>query len=284
MKYNFINSHSKSSFEIIKNKESLFIKKYPKKIDLRELSSVNKQNNFKNYIIENYLIESSKIISKIPEIKKKKFYLLKYYSGKSGSDLLQYGNYEEISVLKKFFYNYFNVNLNNKNFYYLDKDIILSKIESIKKNIKINEIKIIAKKIISKVQSKINKNILYPLSNTCHGDLTLGNIIINSESKKIILIDFQKTYHDNIVQDLSKVFQDFKLNWTSRYFSSLDKIRSSIIYNSIINESFWNDINKKTKEALNQEILITLLRIFPYLKKKDKISIQWLISSFNKLI
>jgi len=54
MKYNFINSHSKSSFEIIKNKKSLLIKKYPKKIDLRELNSVNKQNNFKNYIIENY--------------------------------------------------------------------------------------------------------------------------------------------------------------------------------------------------------------------------------------
>jgi hypothetical protein len=284
MKYNFINSHSKSSFEIIKNKKSLLIKKYPKKIDLRELSSVNKQNNFKNYIIENYLIKSSKIISKIPEIKKNKFYLLKYYSGKSGSDLLQYGNYEEISILKKFFYNYFNANLNNKNFYYLDKDIILSKIDSIKKDIKIKEIKIIAKKIISKVQKKINKNILYPLSNTCHGDLTLGNIIINSKNKKIILIDFQKTYHDNIVQDLSKVFQDFKLNWTSRSFSSLDKVRSRIIYNSMINDSFWNDLNKKIKKSLNQEILITLLRIFPYLKKEDKISIQWLISSFNKLI
>jgi hypothetical protein len=52
----------------------------------------------------------------------------------------------------------------------------------------------------------------------------------------------------------------------------------------MINDSFWNDINKKIKKSLKQEILITLLRIFPYLKKEDKISIQWLISSFNKLI
>jgi tRNA A-37 threonylcarbamoyl transferase component Bud32 len=114
-------------------------------------------------------------------------------------DFIQIGALQGEAIIFKwgfifiaFFYNYFNAKLNNKNFYYLDKDIILSKIDSIKKDIKIKEIKIIAKKIISKVQKKINKNILYPLSNTCHGDLTLGNIIINSKNTLLFAPSVEK--------------------------------------------------------------------------------------------
>ena len=36
------------------------------------------------------------------------------------------------------------------------------------------------------------------------------------EKNKIYLIDFLKTYNDGIGQDLSKIYQEFILGWSSR--------------------------------------------------------------------
>ena len=51
------------------------------------------------------------------------------------------------------------------------------------------------KKIVRKIYSKLDK-IKINFRGSCHGDLTLSNIIINRD-KKIILLDFLNTFERN---------------------------------------------------------------------------------------
>jgi hypothetical protein len=284
MKYDSIYSYSQSKFEILKKNKKFFIKKYPKKMDSRELDSIKKQNSFLDFKTNNFKIVSAKIILDKNKFTNKKYYLIEYHQGKNSDQILQLSNKYEINILKNFFYSYFQNNLRKLEFTLLDKNILLSKIEEIEKKVIDNELKKISYKYFFLAKKNFKKDIYYPNSNQCHGDLTLSNIIVNSDSKKIILIDFQKTYNDNIIQDLSKIYQEFELHWSARYLSNFTSIRANIVYKSIIDNQFWSALNSNVLKSLNSEILMTLLRIFPYVKKNDKITLKWLIKSLNKIV
>ena len=116
----------------------------------------------------------------------------------------------------------------------------------------------------------------------CHGDLTLSNMIL--KKNKICLIDFLKTYNDGILQDLSKVYQEFVLGWSSRQLSEQEKLRSKIICKKIINKKFFDLFSKKILKHLHFEILMTLFRIFPYVNKNDYLTIKWLKNSINYVL
>ena len=210
---------------------------------------------------------------------------MEYFNGKSGANILLNGNVHEVNILRDYFYNLFYVKYKKLNFFQIDRDIVYSKIAEIENKIRNNkENKFFIKKVIPLIKKKLKKTLYYPTERSCHGDLTLGNIIVNLKEKRIILIDFQKTYNDNITQDLAKIYQEFELNWTSRYFSSILKTRALIVYSSILNNDFWKNLDKNLKTSLNFEIYITLLRILPYLKENDVITKNWLVKSFNRLL
>ena len=134
------------------------------------------------------------------------------------------------------------------------------------------------KDMLDEARAEIN---FYP-NGICHGDLTLSNVII--EKKNIYLIDFLKTYHDSILQDLSKVYQEFILGWSSRYLNGNEKLRSEIYYKKIIDQNFFQLFSKKMLNFLNFEVMMTLFRIFPYVQKDDKITINWLLKSVEKVL
>ena len=213
-------SYSKSKFSLIKIKNKIFIKKKPIKINKREFLSIKKQNNFKTYYLGDYEVHSAKIIEDKKYIKKYKNYLVEFFSGKNGEDILLTGNKEEISILKKFFYNYFFTNNDTNNIKLRDKKIILKKIKAIKKNKNLKQIKNI-NLILNYLNKLLKKKIYFFKSEQCHGDFTLSNFIINSKKKKITLIDFQSTYQENLLQDFSKIYQDFTLNWSARKFKKV---------------------------------------------------------------
>jgi len=280
MKYANQSSHSKSKFSLIKIKNTIFIKKKPVKIDKREFLSIKKQNNFKTYYLNGYEILSAKIIENTRYIKKNKNYLVEFFNGKNGMDILLSGNKEEISILKKFFYNYFFVINDINNIKLSEKKIIYQKIKEIKKKTNVLKIKNIDLFFIY-LDKLLKKKIYLFQSDKCHGDFTLSNFIINSKDKKIILLDFQTTYQENLMQDFSKLFQDFSLNWTARNFTNNDFLRSQIIYSSIVDKSFWNKINKKMINSLKLEFLMTVLRIIPYVNKEDSLTKDWIKNSLS---
>ena len=279
MKYNTDISYSKSKFSLIKYDKKIFIKKKPLKIDKREFQSIIKQNNFKSFYIDKYLVQSAKIIYAKNFIKKTRSYLVEYANGKNGEEVLLTGNREEINILNNFYLKYFFKENKLKNITLRSKKSIIQKIEMIKKKVKIKKID----PIFNFIKTLLEKKLYMYDCTTCHGDFTLSNIIIDNKKKKITLIDFQTTYEDNALQDLSKIYQEFTLNWTSRKFNNTDKLRSKIVYKSIINENFWKKIDKKMKDSLKLEFAMTILRIVPYIDEKDNKTINWIFKSFNTI-
>ena len=234
MKYESSASHSKSKFSLIKIKNKIYIKKKPNKIDNRELQSIQKQNNFIPFKVNNYDVIAAKIISKKKFIRKNKYYYIEFFRGKSGQDILLTGNKEEIEILKNFLNEYFFKNVNLNKIKSRNLLLIRKKISLLKKNIKVKKIKNF-KKIFTFISKSLNKKNFTFEENFCHGDLTLSNIIINYKTKKIILIDFLKSYDDNIMQDISKIYQDFVLMWSARDLKNVDSLRSKIVYEKIFN-------------------------------------------------
>jgi len=275
-------SYSKSQFFLIKKDNKFLIVKKPKKIDKRELLSIKKQNNFQSYFIENYKVTSAKILGNEKDIKNKKRYLIEYFDGKSGEDILLQGNKEEINILKKFFYNYFFKVKNNIHLELRDLKEYKEKIKNLKKNKNFKLIKN-SKKILLFVDNILKKKIYTFSLKKCHGDLTLSNLIVNFKKKEIILIDFLSTYEENLIQDFSKLFQEFNLHWTARKYDKIDYLRSSIVYESIINYNFWKKIDSKLTNSLKLEFIMTILRIIPYVDKDDEKTINWIENSLDKI-
>ena len=281
IKISFNSSFSKSNFELINYQNQLFLKKKFSEPKDRDFESIQKNNFFKN----NFKIKNLKInkiyIKNSAEFKKKKYFLTNYIDGYSGDLILKNHGLKEIKILKNFLKDYFNTLKKNMVWKKLEKKKFIKKINEISKNTKNKYLKNIFeanKKVLIKNLNKIQN---YPVG-LCHGDLTLSNIII--KRNKIYLIDFLKTYNDGISQDLSKVFQEFVLGWSARHLNEDSILRSKIIYENILEKNFFNSFSNDIKTVLKFEILLTLLRIFPYVKNNDKITIKWLENSIKKSI
>ena len=82
------------------------------------------------------------------------------------------------------------------------------------------------------------------------------------------------------MQDLSKLFQEFNLGWTSRNFSKINKLRSEIVCKSILKNDFWRMFNKNMLHSFKVEFIMTILRIIPYVDINDKITLDWIYESF----
>ena len=278
----FENSFSDNKISFLKINHKYFIKKKIKFFDKREIDSINKQNKFNSFFIDDYKVISAKITYDLN--KNRSFYLIDFYQGKNGMDLLLTGNVKEIKILNKFFLNnYFNFN-NKISYEKISKYIFLKKIEEIEKKIKNKKFIFFKDKIILNIKKKFSKDVYYPKNNVCHGDLTLSNIIVNSTKKYIVLFDFQKTYNDNIIQDYSKIYQDMVLNWTARKFSPNHKTRACVVYENLVPKNYWDKLDPMLLKPIKQEVSMTLLRILPYVKSGDILTLKWLNSSLKKIL
>jgi len=227
---------------------------------------------------------SAKVRTTFPIIKSKKYYDMLFYDGKSGDQILQKANIKEIKFLKHWIEkNFFKKKI--EIFCKLDVNIYINKLNDILKKIKEKRfLKIFSKKYIPDFKNLLNsKNIYYPKAQQCHGDLTLANMIINYPKKKLILFDFLKTHNDNIIQDYAKLYQEFKLGWSGRYFDSIQNTRSLIVYQNVISDIQWRSLDINLKKAIIIETIMTLFRILPYINLKDKLTFNWVLQSLIKL-
>ena len=51
---------------------------------------------------------------------------------------------------------------------------------------------------------------------SCHGDLTLENIIVTTNNE-LYLIDFLDSFYDSWMIDIAKLLQDLELKWSYRF-------------------------------------------------------------------
>ncbi len=276
----FFNSFSNSKFELTNKEKKIYLKKIISNPKIKDFESIQKNNFFNKTIsIKNVKTQNIKIKS-FNDLKKKKYFVSEYIEGNAGDSILTNLGYNEIKLIKNFIEEYFIFLKKNVKWTKLEKEIVIIKLDKIKKKIKIPILKNLFKKNRKKIINELSYIQYFPRG-FCHGDLTLSNMIITK--KKIYLIDFLKTYNEGISQDLSKIYQEFILGWSARKLDKQHLLRSEIIYQKIIPSNFFKSFSKKFRKVLKYEILMTLLRIFPYVNKNDKITINWLIKSFNKL-
>ena len=82
-------SFSGSKFQLFERNQKIYIKKFYKNINERDLKSFQKQKDFKSYFIDKYQVESANI-EKINSTRK--LITLNYYPGLSGSELILNGD------------------------------------------------------------------------------------------------------------------------------------------------------------------------------------------------
>ena len=205
---------------------------------------------------------------------------MNYINGYSSDLILKNLGVNEIKILREFLKNYFLRLKESTKWEKIERKFFLQKINNVKKNIKQKELLKLFNDNEKYLFKKLNKIEYYP-TGICHGDLTLSNMIIKND--KIYLIDFLNTYKDSIVQDLSKIYQEFILGWSSRFLNGNDIVRSKIICENIVDKKFFKSFSKEMLTVLEFEIILTLLRIFPYVKKNDIMTIKWLKESMNKI-
>ena len=277
----FKSSFSKAEFELIRSKKKLYLKKKIHNPNLRDFQSILKNNT----MIKQLKIKNLKIpkidVKNYKELFKKKSYKLIYLEGHSGELIILNSGLKEVILIKNFLHDYFIFMSKKIVWIKIDQNVFHKKLGEIEKRIKISELKNFFKGKKKFMKKKIDKISVYP-TGICHGDLTLSNMIL--EKNKICLIDFLKTYNDGILQDLSKVYQEFVLGWSSRQLSEQEKLRSKIICKKIINKNFFDLFPKKILMHLHFEILMTLFRIFPYVNKNDYLTIKWLKNSINDVL
>jgi len=269
-------SFSGSNFHLFESNQKIYINKFYKNISNRDLKSFAKQNNFKSYFIKKYQVQSANI-EKINI--KKKLITLNYYTGLSGSDLILNGDTVTHKILNYFLGAYIKNLIETSEFQKFNAKPYLHKCGEIKKKILPKYI-FLYKKISKKIYLKLN-NIKFNMKGRCHGDLTLSNIIVNIDEKKIILIDFLKTFNESPLQDICKLIQDLRLYWSSRRLNKTSMLRAKIFCDNI--NPFFSIKKTELYEILDLEMSMTLLRILPYIQDNDIETIKWLEVSFDKL-
>ncbi len=149
----------------------------------------------------------------------------------------------------------------------VNENIFLDKINSLRYNLSGQENPIIDKAI----QILENHSWCKFKKTSCHGDLTLENIIV--KDNELYLIDFLDSFYDCWILDISTLMQDVQTLWSYRY-------EKEININTLIRLVIFRDILMETVQSIAPDyyievyyaLLLKLIRIFPYTKDVETIN------------
>lgn len=108
-------------------------------------------------------------------------------------------------------------------------------------------------------------------SSSCHGDLTLENIIV--KNGELYYIDFLDSFYESWLLDIGKLLQDTECMWSFRSKEKIDvntKLRLSILKRIILSKI--QEIDTKYIKDSYAALLLDLLRIYPYVKDEGTYS------------
>ncbi len=104
----------------------------------------------------------------------------------------------------------------------------------------------------------------------CHGDLTLGNILITSD-KRLYLIDFLDSFYNSWMVDVAKLLQDLELGWAFRSspFDQNRNLRLQVAKEALLEEILCTEAGEKKLETVYHILLLNIIRIYPYAKDDE---------------
>jgi hypothetical protein len=274
-------SHSGATLRIEKNKElGFFVNKRIEDNVERNYNATIKQKTFESLITSCYQIQSIPIQS-LQKNNSGLSICMPYIEGITGEQFAINGNRLLASKLKTTLSSYIINIWANSEVQEFDFNIILEKLEQIES---FNYEDDIANAVLSAckyVRKECVKNWYIPIG-TCHGDLTLSNIIITQDNK-MYLFDFLDSYIESPLQDVAKLIQDFDYGWSFRNARSSVRLKAQMFcfaaYPAMI-----NTIKVRYKTELNIIEIMTIIRIAPYLSKDDLVTRKWLIKSISDFL
>lgn len=158
-----------------------------------------------------------------------------------------------------------------------DESIFINKINDLKKKLgsKNNAV------IDEALEMLVNHSWTRFSKTSCHGDLTLENIIV--KDGQLYLIDFLDSFYDSWIMDISTLMQDVQTLWSYRF-------QEEININTLIRLIVFRDILMDTVQKLSKNdvievyyaLLLKLIRIYPY--TKDEHTYEFLNSKTASII
>ena len=270
-------SNSKEEIKLISEDKSFLIKKTWKDVN-RGINSIKKQIDFDEISVSNLIIKSPKVF-KTQIIDELRFEaIMEYVEGYSGSDISLIGTRELSLNLRETLSMLINKNFENSKIIRIDIDLFTEKLEKIILDLA-NDNELKNKLEILKSNFLKDKFLEIPIG-TCHGDLTLSNIIV-SRTGSLNLIDFLPTFIESPLWDIVKIYQDLKYGWSYRNLKGPEKASSKIFFLNCL--PFQLHIYEK---VFKRQILLfdalNIARLCPYIKEKE--TRGWIINILDKLL
>jgi len=270
MQYPPLKGHSGCSLTIVEYNGELFVKKTSKNkaYNKRLIQQCEKQNTYSSSTFK-----TPRILKKAVDSDGLFNFTMEYVSGEKLSDYLKIIPLSRITDISNIIVSLIPTKQKyNSN----SKKIFQEKIESLKKNIKNTRLLEVAfKKLREYPWEKCPQS-------SCHGDLTLENILLSRKS--IYVIDFLDSFYDSWMIDIAKIFQDLECFWSYRN-DTIDEnleIRLLILKEKIIGHILSKKNGHETIKTIYHILLMNLLRIIPY--TEDSTTLHYLEMEIKKII
>lgn len=255
-----ISGNSNYRVSVVKTDKLYIIKEgFTKEDILRLQKQIEKQERFYE---SKYNIKTAKIINK-----DNTRYTMEYIKS---YDMIKYLNIIDINSIKTMINNIINLVkyfIKDSDMIIIEKSLIINKLNSINENLQRYHKNSIVMKSIEYLYENIDifENEI-PVG-TCHGDLTLSNMLVDY-NHKLYLIDFLDDFMDTPLFDIIKLRQDFKYKYVLQlYTGNYDNIRIEQLFNHfdrlIVSEFKQYSIYFKYLDIMN------FLRILQYSKNND---------------
>jgi thiamine kinase-like enzyme len=270
-----LNSHSQDLLEVV-NSEGIFLvnKVFKSNID-RAKRNVEKQKNFNAIYAGSTRIFSAEVLN-FEEIENQKAVLtMPYIEGITGPSYAIHATPLLAKSLSSALSSILLTELTNINEVTVSSKYLLEKIGQVADSTFDVKLKELIFKGYKWVQL-LPENLIFPMG-SCHGDLTLSNIIFNPVDG-IILIDFLDTFLESPLQDVAKIKQDFVYGWSFRKCHNTLRVKADILCNSCM-PKIIKSIEIVYKQQVDVLTLLALLRIAPYII--DEVTHRWLINSLT---
>ena len=270
-----IHSYSADCVDLLWDGSEHKIRKVCKSNSDKFNSAIHKQKMFQSRMYGSLNISAVSIDTASEDEENQPYFIMPYINGLVAHSLIEHCDYYKVKNLRnglKMFVESQVIEGEQEEFPFDCFESKLNQIELLNAHEIIDPYFKEAKSVIKKAYRKTS------LKGTCHGDLTLTNMILNGDHQ-LFLIDFLPTFYESPFQDLAKILQDRRYGWTSRFFDYDRMIRAKIFTEEVLPDPY-DIVDDEFVLTLRAYELMSLLRIAPYIS--DNVTLTWLVAALDK--
>lgn len=277
-------SHSGAKLSVIQEDGDYFVLKSVKDAIEKNRLGIQKQAKFKSVSTPSYEV-SAIPIKKIEHSEETLSIIMPYIEGLGGEHVAYKGSKTVAKNLKTALDFYLINALASSEDGIFPITSIHEKIEDIEAKVQhVTEQFPLLSQHLKSFKQFCSKDLQLPIGD-CHGDLTLSNLKVTEENH-LYLFDFLSCDINSPLQDAAKLIQDFEYGWSFRREKESIRVKGEI-FCEYAYPSFLNTLNRLFNYEMRVIETLTILRIAPYIKSHDHITISWfndvMVKSMNKI-